>query len=197
VHRHTHTAQETADFGAQLARAHPGGGDRALTVVYLAGQLGAGKTTFAGGFLRELGVSDVVRSPTYTLVELYAAGDRTLVHVDLYRLQAPGDLGSLGLRDWARAGFVWLIEWPEKGGERLPPPDLVVHLAVGTAGHDIEVSAPSALGSAWLGRLSGEARDGDRRGARGGARGGAAPVTTRPSQRELKSARRRRRLRGK
>jgi tRNA threonylcarbamoyladenosine biosynthesis protein TsaE len=153
VRRHTHTAEETADFGGRLARSYPGGED-GFAVVYLAGELGAGKTTFAGGFLRAFGVSESVRSPTYTLVELYPLGGRTFVHVDLYRLRTADDVGSLGLRDWARAGSVWLIEWPEIAAERLPPPDLVVRFAVGTAGHDIEVEARSALGRAWLGQAS-------------------------------------------
>jgi tRNA threonylcarbamoyladenosine biosynthesis protein TsaE len=153
VRRHTRTAEETADFGSQLARTYPGGDD-SFAVLYLEGELGAGKTTFAGGFLRALGVSEAVRSPTYTLVELYPVRGRNFVHVDLYRLRDPEDVGSLGLRDWARAGTVWLIEWPEKGGDRLPRPDLMVRFTVGTRGHDIEIDARSATGQAWLGRLA-------------------------------------------
>jgi tRNA threonylcarbamoyladenosine biosynthesis protein TsaE len=107
-------------------------------------------------------VRDLVRSPSYTLVELYPLGERTCLHVDLYRLRAPGELATLGLREWARPGSLWLIEWPENGGGGLPPPDLALRFAVWTAGHDIEVAAPSALGQAWLSQLSGGSRVGSR-----------------------------------
>ena len=152
MHTHARTAQDTEDFGGRLARSRPGA-DAALAVLYLTGELGAGKTTFARGFVRALGVQDVVPSPTYTLLELYPAGALTVVHVDLYRVRAPSELESLGLREWARTGHVWLIEWPERGGTRLPPADLNVAFTAGEAGHDIEVGAHSALGESWLARL--------------------------------------------
>jgi tRNA threonylcarbamoyladenosine biosynthesis protein TsaE len=152
VRTSTNTAQDTEDFGRQLACARPEAGNQ-LAVLYLTGELGAGKTTFARGFLRALGVTHPVRSPTYTLLELYPTGALTLVHVDLYRLREASELDSLGLRDWARPGCLWLIEWPEKGGERLPPPDLTLSFAVGEAGHDLDLTAQSALGSSWLVQL--------------------------------------------
>jgi tRNA threonylcarbamoyladenosine biosynthesis protein TsaE len=154
----TRTAEDTEDLGRRLARARPTA-DAALAVLYLTGELGAGKTTFARGFLRALGVADAVPSPTYTLLELYPVGALTVVHVDLFRVHDPAELESLGLREWARTGHVWLIEWPERGGSRLPPADLTLAFAAGTAGHDIEVSARSALGEGWLARLQGQ-RDG-------------------------------------
>src|ERR1700732_5339078 len=144
---HARTAQDTEDFGGRLARSRPAA-DAALAVLYLTGELGAGKTTFARGFVRALGVQEVVPSPTYTLLELYPAGALT-------------ELESLALREWARTGHVWLIEWPERGGTRLPPADLTVALTAGEAGHDIEVGAHSALGGAWLAPVLG---------ARGGGR---------------------------
>ena len=73
-------------------------------MVYLQGELGSGKTTLARGFLQALGVTGPVRSPTYTLVELYPAAGITLVHADLYRLRDPAELESLGLREWAAPG---------------------------------------------------------------------------------------------
>jgi tRNA threonylcarbamoyladenosine biosynthesis protein TsaE len=146
---HTASAHDTETLGVRLARAQPQG-EPALAVLYLTGELGAGKTTFARGFARGLGVTAPVRSPTYTLLELYPAGPQTLVHLDLYRLRAPAELDSLGLREWACAGHVWLIEWPERGSGRLPASDLTVTLASGASAHDIEVSADSALGRAWL-----------------------------------------------
>ena len=151
---HTTTAEETEGFGAQLASAMPAG-DNTLCVVYLAGGLGAGKTTLTRGLLRSLGVTGAVRSPTYTLVEIYEVGALTALHLDLYRLSDPEELGNLGLREWATGGHLWLIEWPERGAGRLPEPDLVITLTAGDDGHDIEVSARSELGARWVERLAG------------------------------------------
>ena len=149
----THTAEDTERFGGQLANARPAG-DQGLAVLYLSGELGAGKTTLVRGFLRAHGIADAVRSPTYTLLELYAAPAVTLLHVDLYRLRAPGELESLGLRDWARPGCLWLIEWPERGQGYLPRPDLSLTLTVGAGAHDIEVTADTECGRAWVKLLS-------------------------------------------
>jgi tRNA threonylcarbamoyladenosine biosynthesis protein TsaE len=123
-------------------------------VVYLTGDLGAGKTTLTRGLLRSLGVTGAVRSPTYTLVEIYELGALTALHLDLYRLTDPDELGNLGLREWARGGHLWLIEWPERGAGRLPGADLVITLSAGDNGHDIEVTAKTDIGARWLERLS-------------------------------------------
>jgi tRNA threonylcarbamoyladenosine biosynthesis protein TsaE len=154
VHTHTPTAQDTEDFGWQLASARPAG-SHGFAVIYLSGELGTGKTTFARGFMRALGVTEPVRSPTYMLVELYGAGELTVVHVDLYRLRTPAELEHLGLREWATDKSVWLIEWPERAGGRLPPPDLQLSLTAAPTGHDIEVSPRSVAGRAWLAQLTG------------------------------------------
>ena len=106
---HTTQAEETEGLGAELAKARPGRDDL-FGVVYLTGDLGAGKTTFARGFLRALGVAGAVRSPTYTLVEIYQTGTLTALHLDLYRLSDPAELDNLGLREWARSGHLWLID---------------------------------------------------------------------------------------
>ena len=155
MHTHTNTPHDTEDFGWELACARPAD-DTSFAVIYLTGELGAGKTTFARGFLRALGVTEPVRSPTFTLVELYAPGALTVAHVDLYRLKSPAELESLGLREWAREGCVWLVEWPEKGAGRLPVADLIVAFAAGPAGHEIVVRAYSNLGKTWLAQLTGE-----------------------------------------
>jgi tRNA threonylcarbamoyladenosine biosynthesis protein TsaE len=152
----TKAEQETEDFGARVARARPGP-STALAVLYLGGQLGAGKTTFARGFARALGVTGLVRSPTYTLLELYPAGALTLVHLDLYRVRSPAELDSLGLREWAAPGHLWLIEWPERAAGRLPAADLAVAFAVDGSQHEIEATASSALGASWLVQLTGAA----------------------------------------
>jgi tRNA threonylcarbamoyladenosine biosynthesis protein TsaE len=122
----------------------------APVVLYLSGGLGAGKTTFARGFLGGLGVPGPVRSPTYTLLELYPAGALTVVHLDLYRLNSAAEIEGLGLREWAQGKHVWLIEWPERGAGRLPRADITLAFSVGADGHDIELSAGSALGESWL-----------------------------------------------
>jgi tRNA threonylcarbamoyladenosine biosynthesis protein TsaE len=122
-------------------------------MLHLAGDLGAGKTTLARGFARACGVAAPVRSPTYTLVNVHEAGVLTLLHVDLYRLRDPGEFEHLGLREWARAGCLWLIEWPERAGGALPVADLTVHLAAAPDAHQADVSAGSATGLAWLERI--------------------------------------------
>ncbi len=142
---------DTEEFGARLACTRPLSGE--LAVLFLEGELGAGKTTLARGLLRSLGVSAPVRSPTYTLVELYALPGLTVVHADLYRLRDPHELEHLGLRDWARPQHLWLVEWPAHGAGHLPPPDLRVSLAVQPDAHRIEVTAASALGEDWVRRL--------------------------------------------
>lgn len=152
----TQTAGETEELGARVAASRPA--DSSLAVLYLRGDLGSGKTTFAGGFARAAGVAGPVRSPTYKLLEAYPAATGVLVHLDLYRVQSPGELDSLGLREWATHRHLWLIEWPEHGAGRLPAADLVVAFSAGTDGHDIELSAASALGAAWLVQLESPAR---------------------------------------
>jgi tRNA threonylcarbamoyladenosine biosynthesis protein TsaE len=153
----TRSAEETEDFAARLARARPEGDkdQTALAVIYLSGALGAGKTTFARGFVGGLGVAAPVRSPTYTRVELYEAGPLTLVHLDLYRLNSPSEIESLGLREWAGPGHLWLIEWPERAVGLLPEADLKLEFSVGADGHEIDVTADSALGRSWLVQLTG------------------------------------------
>jgi tRNA threonylcarbamoyladenosine biosynthesis protein TsaE len=141
-------ADDTEAFGGRLATARPSG--EALATIYLSGDLGAGKTTLARGFLRACGVSGPVRSPTYTLVEVYETPTISIVHLDLYRLLDPSEIEPLGLREWARPGHVWLIEWPERGEGQLPLPDLSVTLTADMDGHEINLEATSALGKTWL-----------------------------------------------
>jgi tRNA threonylcarbamoyladenosine biosynthesis protein TsaE len=145
----TATPEETEGLGARLAAARalsPG----ALTVVYLQGELGAGKTTFARGFARAAGLAGVLRSPTYTLLEVYPLAAGTLVHVDLYRVQSPAELESLGLRDFLLPGHVWLLEWPEHGAGCLPAADVLVILTTEVSGHDVELKPVSPLGESLL-----------------------------------------------
>jgi len=129
-------------------------------VLYLTGELGAGKTTLARGFLRACAITGAVRSPTYTLVQEYESGSQTLLHLDLYRLADAAELEHLGLTEWARAGCLWLVEWPQRGGTLLPPADLTVTLAAGKHGHEAHVAAGTSAGEAWLTRM-------DRKASRG------------------------------
>src|SRR5258708_26555217 len=105
--------------GAVRTEAAPTG-----AVLYLQGELGAGKTTCARSLLRTLGVTALVRSPTYTLVETYPLATLTCVHVDLYRLQSLSEVDELGLRDLVGPGSLIMVEWPERGGAAVPPADL-------------------------------------------------------------------------
>jgi tRNA threonylcarbamoyladenosine biosynthesis protein TsaE len=143
------TAQDTEALGGRLARAIPRAHPQALQV-QLHGDLGAGKTTLARGFLRALGYHDVVRSPTYTLVETYDFGALTVVHADLYRLQDPDEFEALGLRDLSTAGHVWLIEWPQRAGQGLPAADLHITLAAEASCHTVELQAATPAGVQWL-----------------------------------------------
>jgi tRNA threonylcarbamoyladenosine biosynthesis protein TsaE len=146
------TPEETEACGARLAAALPREPAQLLQV-QLHGDLGAGKTTLARGFLHALGYDGVVRSPTYTLVESYPLGALTVVHADLYRLADPDEFETLGLRDLAAPGYVWLIEWPQRAGSWLPAADLNVTLAAQPTFHRIELAAASQAGAQWLARI--------------------------------------------
>ncbi len=148
------SSDDTEACGARLATAMPAVRPDLLQI-QLHGDLGAGKTTLARGFLRALGYSGVVRSPTYTLVETYALGALTVVHTDLYRLRDPDELEALGLRDLANADHVWLIEWPQRAGGWLPVPDIDITLTAHPAFHSIDLNAWTAAGAQWLACIQG------------------------------------------
>lgn len=121
----------TAALAGVLARTVPAGSE-----IHLVGELAAGKTAFARGFLRALGYTGTVRSPTFTLVESYEfeAGQavgrpdlRAIHHFDLYRLGDPAELHFLGFDDFHRPDAICLIEWPSRGG-LLPPPAASIEL---------------------------------------------------------------------
>jgi len=119
-------------------------------VIHLHGDLGAGKTTFARALLRALGVDARIKSPTYSLVESYALGDLAIHHLDLYRIADPGELEWLGLADLASGRHLILIEWPQRAGDVLPSPDLIVHLDHADAARAIALEALSARGLDWV-----------------------------------------------
>ena len=109
--------------------------------------------------LRALGVTRAVRSPTYTLVELYPLEAMTVVHADLYRLRAAGELEALGLRDWAQRGHLWFVEWPERAPATCRRRTLSLRFSVRSCRH-----TPSSLrpvppsGSLWLSASTGGSR---------------------------------------
>jgi tRNA threonylcarbamoyladenosine biosynthesis protein TsaE len=145
-------AEATDGFGRALARAFPGAAD-GCAVVHLRGELGAGKTAVVRGLLRQLGVDGTVRSPTYTLVEIYGLGALHCVHVDLYRLRSPLEFEELSLRDYLTPGHLLFIEWPELGGGLVPAADLDIRLDYRDSGREVTVAAATALGAAWLHEL--------------------------------------------
>ncbi len=106
-------------------------------VVFLRGDLGAGKTTLVRGLLRGLGHEGPVRSPTYTLIEPYEVAGQRLYHLDLYRLGDPEELEFLGLRDLLDGEALLLVEWPERGAGVLPEPELIIDIAHAPPGRRI------------------------------------------------------------
>jgi tRNA threonylcarbamoyladenosine biosynthesis protein TsaE len=146
-------ALATEALGAALARAYAGGAEAGSAVIYLHGELGAGKTTCVRSLLRRLGVTGLIRSPTYTLVETYRPDGVTCVHVDLYRLGGPDAVEELGLRDYLGSDCLLLVEWPAKGGNALPPPDLEVTLTYENDSRRARLAARTPLGLRWTSKL--------------------------------------------
>lgn len=122
-------------------------------VVFLEGDLGAGKTTFARALLGALGVGERIKSPTYSLIESYRTGELDAHHLDLYRIADPGELEWLGLGDLFGGSPLVVVEWPERGGDALPTPDLVLRLDHAGSRRELSGEAKSARGEALLGAL--------------------------------------------
>lgn len=124
-------------------------------VLYLRGELGAGKTTFARALLRALGVGERVKSPTYSLLERYVVNGRDAFHLDLYRIADAGELEWLGLDELDAPGAIVLVEWPERGRGALPAPDLEVVLEHDGMGRQGDLRPASARGRGWLAAMRG------------------------------------------
>ena len=117
-------------------------------VIYLHGDLGAGKTCLVRGVLNALGHTGRVKSPTYTLLETYSAGGFDLCHFDLYRLQNEDEWEAAGFRDEFNGINIMFIEWPEKAA--VPPADLIIELEILQSGRCAVLKAATAMGQTCL-----------------------------------------------
>jgi tRNA threonylcarbamoyladenosine biosynthesis protein TsaE len=128
-------------LGRKLASlSHPG------NKLFLRGELGAGKTTLIRGFLNGLGYQGIVKSPTYTLVEPYQINDLEIFHFDLYRLNVPEELESLGIRDYFSGEGICLVEWPENGAAFLGNPDVYIQINYQGDQRNVSLDARTRLG---------------------------------------------------
>lgn len=146
---HADAEVDTETLGARLARACPRG-----ACLYLSGDLAAGKTTFARGYLRGLGHRGAVKSPTFTLVESYVLDGAAVHHFDLYRVADPEELEFIGIDDYFAGEADCLVEWPARGAGVLPVPDLDIGLTVVPAGREIDLEARTERGLAAISMIS-------------------------------------------
>ena len=114
-------------------------------VIWLQGDLGAGKTSFARALIHALGYKGRVKSPTYGLLEQYQIASLQVLHMDLYRINDPGELEFLGLGDLLDDKTILLIEWPDRGGDWLPEPDFIFEFGYASEGRDLHWIACTKL----------------------------------------------------
>jgi tRNA threonylcarbamoyladenosine biosynthesis protein TsaE len=136
-------------LGNRIAQVTEGHG-----IIFLDGDLGAGKTTLSRGIIRGLGHVGAVKSPTFTLVEPYEIGDIRAFHFDLYRLVDPEELEFLGIRDYLEDDALCLIEWPQKGAGFLPKPDLTITISPHDSGRSLNLSPQGLRGESWCAALA-------------------------------------------
>ena len=117
------TEEDTVAFAKKIAAQLP-----KKCVMFLKGDLGAGKTTFVRYLLHALAYKGSVKSPTFTLVEPYEFDDWRVFHFDLYRIHSPLELDYIGIQDYFAQEAVCLIEWPERAQTLLPPPDYLLEM---------------------------------------------------------------------
>ena len=138
----------TVNMGDRLAQVVQQG-----AVIFLHGDLGAGKTTLTRGIVQGLGHTGKVKSPTYTLVEPYELANCSVYHFDLYRLGDPEELEYMGIRDYFAPTAICVIEWPEKGHGFIPTPDLNITMQYQREQRQISIEAESERGIAILNTL--------------------------------------------
>ena len=131
---HLADAEATEAFGGRLAATLP-----PAALVFLRGDLGAGKTTLVRGILRALGHTGAVKSPTYTLLEPYELPARRVYHFDFYRIADSQELEFIGIDELMSSDALKLVEWPERVEERLPRPDIELRLHQEGEGRRLEV----------------------------------------------------------
>ena len=122
-------------------------------IIWLEGDLGAGKTTFTRGLLNALGYNGAVKSPTYNIVETYPFKGFNLHHFDLYRFQNPEEWLDAGLDELITADSIILIEWPQLGGDLAPPADIILNITISSSGRTVQINAVTAHGINILNKI--------------------------------------------
>ena len=122
-------------------------------VLFISGELGAGKTTLVRGLLRRLGHAGRAKSPTYALLEPYELSSLNLYHFDFYRFKDRSEWLNSGFREHFNPASLCVVEWPEKAGELLSPPDLWIRLEFDGEARRARLEAHSSAGEAWLSSL--------------------------------------------
>ncbi|WOT07036.1 tRNA (adenosine(37)-N6)-threonylcarbamoyltransferase complex ATPase subunit type 1 TsaE [Shewanella youngdeokensis] len=145
--------QDTVNLGRQLSAL--------ITpplIIYLSGDLGAGKTTFSRGLIQSLGHEGAVKSPTYALVEPYELNGIDVFHFDLYRLYDPEELEFMGIRDYFTTRSLCIVEWPDRGHGLLPQADIQINIKYVDTGRQVELKAISPKGEQILVSLDNNAK---------------------------------------
>ena len=136
----TNSPAQTEALGAALAKLLPAG-----TILAYRGDLGAGKTAFTRGLARGLGCTDLVTSPTYTIVNEYLGGRLPLFHFDMYRLRSSDDLWDIGWEDYLDRNGICVVEWSENVADALEEPLIITIEKLGEESRRITVEGGESL----------------------------------------------------